>query len=226
MAPRLATVFRTLALAAFLAAAVPAAAQVAAPALRTGDTWTYQGINNYNRLPIGTWTRAVVAAGPAIRVENRTEGRVASEALFTSPGTLESGVLSDTARGTMQPALQLMPFPLAEGQSWSQKVVRTDPATRQPREMLIRGWVRGWETVKVPAGEFKALKVERTIFLGDHTEFVGRTERTETEWYVPELRGPAKIVVFEEFCERRYSCGRSYMPGVRETYELTAFKPG
>jgi hypothetical protein len=226
MAARFAPAVRFLALAALFGAAAPAIAQVAAPALRAGDTWTYQAINNYNRLPIGTWTREVVAAGPTIRVESRADGRVPSEAVFTAPGVLESGVLSDTARGSMQPALQLMPFPLAEGQSWSQKVVRTDPVTRQPREMLLRGWVKGWETVKVPAGEFKALKVERTIFLGDYTEFVGRTERTETEWYVPELRGPAKVVVFEEFCERRYSCGWVYQPGVRETYVLTAFKPG
>ena len=90
--------------------------------------------------------------------------------------------------------------------------------------MLVRGKVLGWETVKVPAGEFRAMKVERTMYLADYDTFRGNTQRTETEWYAPDIRGAAKIVVFEEFCERRYGCLMSAMPGVRATYELTSYK--
>jgi hypothetical protein len=174
----------------------------------------------------GTWTREVTAAAPGgIRVVTR-DGVEATEALFRAPGEMTSGVLGDRARGTMEPAYQLMPFPLAEGKSWSQKVVRTDPATGERREMLVTGRVRGWETVKVPAGEFKALKVERTMYLGDYDSFRGITQRTETEWYAPDIRGAAKVVVFEEFCERRYGCPMgSFMPGERATYELTSYGP-
>jgi hypothetical protein len=85
--------------------------------------------------------------------------------------------------------------------------------------------VLGWETVKVPAGEFRAMKVERTMYLGDYETFRGITQRTETEWYAPDIRGAAKVVVFEEFCERRYGCPMgSFMPGVRATYELMSYK--
>jgi hypothetical protein len=220
---------RTLLAAALVGAALslPAAAQVAAPGLKPGDTWTYRGIDNYNRLPTGSWTREVTGtAAGGIRVAVRS-GDGSFEDVYRVPGELASGVLNERASGSMEPALQLMPFPLAEGKSWSQKVVRTDPFTKERREMLVTGRVRGWETVKVPAGEFKALKVERTMYLGDYDSFRGITQRTETEWYVPELRGAAKLVVFEEFCERRYGCPMgTHMPGVRATYELTSYKGG
>jgi hypothetical protein len=213
--------------AALAGVALPVAAQVAAPALKPGDTWTYRGIDNYNRQVTGTLTREVTSAAPGgIRVVT-SDGGAATESLFRAPGELASGVLGDRARGTMEPALQVAPFPLAEGKTWSQTVIRTDPATGERREMLVTGRVRGWETVKVPAGEFKALKVERTMYLGDYDSFRGITQRTETEWYAPDIRGPAKVVVFEEYCERRFGCPMgSQMPGVRATYELTSFKGG
>jgi hypothetical protein len=92
--------------------------------------------------------------------------------------------------------------------------------------MLVTGRVRGWETVKVPAGEFKALKVERTLYLGDYDSFRGITQRTETEWYAPDVRGAAKVVVFEEFCDRPTGCAMgAFMPGERATYELTSYGP-
>jgi hypothetical protein len=212
---------------ALFGATLPLAAQVAAPALKPGDTWTYRGIDNYNRQVTGTWTRAVTAAAPGgIRVETR-DGGAAVESVYRAPGELATGVLGERARGTMEPAFQVTPFPLAEGKTWSQKVIRTDPATGERREMLVTGRVRGWETIKVPAGEFKALKVERTMYLGDYDSFRGITQRTETEWYAPDVRGAAKLVVFEEYCERRFGCPMgSLMPGARATYELTSFKGG
>lgn len=227
MSPLVALSSRTLLAAALLGTSLSVAAQVAAPALKAGDTWTYRGIDNYNRLPTGMWTREVTStAASGIRVAVRSaDGSV--DDLFRAPGELTSGVLNDRARGTMDPAFQLMPFPLAEGKSWSQKVIRTDPVTNEKREMLVQGKVLGWETIKVPAGEFKAIKVERTMYLGDYDSFRGITQRTETEWYAPDIRGAAKVVVFEEFCERRYGCPMgSFMPGVRATYELTSYRGG
>jgi len=227
MSPLKSMSLRALLASVLLGTSLSVAAQVAAPALKAGDTWTYRGIDNYNRLPTGTWTREVTGTeASGIRVAVRSaDGSI--DDLFRAPGELASGVLNDRARGTMDPALQLMPFPLAEGKSWSQKVIRTDPVTNEKREMLVQGKVLGWETIKVPAGEFKAIKVERTMYLGDYDSFRGITQRTETEWYAPDIRGAAKVVVFEEFCERRYGCAMgSFMPGVRATYELTSYRGG
>ena len=218
---------RALIAAALLGTSLSVVAQVTAPTLKAGDTWTYRGIDNYNKQVTGTWTREVTSTDAGgIRVAVRSADGSFDD-LFRAPGELASGVLNDRASGTMDPAFQLMPFPLAEGKSWSQKVIRTDPFSHEKREMLVRGKVHGWETIKVPAGEFRAMKIERTMYLGDYDTFRGITQRTETEWYAPDIRGAAKVVVFEEFCERRYGCPMgSFMPGVRATYELTSYKGG
>jgi hypothetical protein len=89
----------------------------------------------------------------------------------------------------------------------------------------VDGRVVGWETVRVPAGEFRALRVERRMRLGDWDQFRGETWRAETEWFVPEVGAPVKLTVFEEYPERRFSMW-SFMPGERLTYELTGWKKG
>ncbi|MBC7780010.1 MAG: hypothetical protein H7125_07880 [Proteobacteria bacterium] len=46
--------------------------------------------------------------------------------------------------------------------------------------------VGGWENVKVPAGEFRALRVTRDLFLGDHEPHRTETRRVEIDWYSPQ----------------------------------------
>ncbi len=203
--------------------AAPAFAQVAtAPAVGTGESWTYREINDYNRLPIREVTRQVAGGAPDLRVVSRT-GSVESTSGFARPGVLASGVLNDRAQGTLTPALDLMPFPLEPGQRWSQTVQRRDPVTGEVRNVRVDGRVVGWETVRVPAGEFKALRVERRMWLGDWDQFRGETWRAETEWYAPDVNAPVKLTVFEEYPPHRYSL-MSFMPGDRVTYELTSWK--
>jgi hypothetical protein len=218
---------RILIAAALVAVSAPAVAQVAAPAFRAGDSWTYRMVNNYNRQVVGTWTREVTSAAAGGIAFDTRAGAISSPSVFRAPGEMTSGVLGDRASGSMEPAFQLAPFPLTEGRSWSQNVVRTDPVSNEQRPMLVQGRVRGWETVKVPAGEFKAIKVERTMYLGDYDSFRGITVRTETEWFAPEVKGPVKLVVFEEYCERRFGCPMgTQFPGERSTSELTAYRGG
>ena len=47
----------------------------------------------------------------------------------------------------------------------------------------------GWERIKVPAGEFDALRVERRVFF-DYLEYTvrGRSEILEYEWYAPSVK--------------------------------------
>lgn len=208
-------------------AAVPAFAQVAAaPALAAGESWTYREINAFNRLPIGDVTRQVTAASGEIRVVSRSgPTRPETQAGFVRPGFLSDGALNDRARGALQPPLEVMPFPLEPGKRWSQTVRRQDPVTNELRDVHVDGRVVGWETVRVPAGEYRALKVERRMRLGDWDQFRGETWRAETEWYAPEVNGPVKITVFEEYPERRFSMW-SFMPGERVVYELTSHKRG
>jgi len=212
-----------------LAIAQPTSAEVAAPTLKAGDSWSYRQINAYNKADAGIVSRDVKAAGAReIRMVTRSsDGRVLDEASYSGPGMLAAGMLSDRASGTLSPALELAPYPLREGAKWTQRVTRDDVVSREKRATLIIGKVLGWEAVKVPAGEFRALRIERRIELGDHDPFRGPTLRWETEWYSPEVKAAVKLEVFEEYYEHRYN--RAFaplLPGERSIYELVSYKSG
>jgi hypothetical protein len=218
------TAARLIAVTAIAWTGVAAAQNIAAPAYSVGETWTYNEINDYNRLQRGTLERAVIAAGGETTIVTRdATGAVVDQARLAG-GTLREGSLNDRALGRLEPGLDLRPFPLAEGQRWKQTIQRADPRWNESRRVLVYGRVAGWESVRVPAGEFKAIKIVRDMYLGDHDPFRNETMRTETEWYVPELKMPVKLTVFEEYRPHRYAVVGAMQPGDRYTLELASFK--
>jgi len=228
MKPISRSAFRTGLLAAVLAATPVFAADVAAPTLTAGDTWTYRHVDGYNKLEVGTVTSIVQTSGARdIRlVTSSTAGTPQFESTYSGPGLLASGILSARAEGKMNPPLKLTPYPLREGEEWKQNVVRDDVMSREKRTTELRGKVIGWETVKVPAGEFRALLIERAFDLGDYDPFRGTTLRYEKEWYSPDVKGTVKLEVFEEYFESRYGRLALPAPGTRAIYELVSFKAG
>jgi len=214
--------------AALVGAPLGFAADLPAPALQAGDTWTYRHIDGYNKLDVGTVSLAVEAARAGdIRLVTRSgDGRYASQSTYAGPGRLAAGTLSARAEGALNPPLELARYPLQEGERWRQTVVRSDVLSGEPRATALEVKVIGWQTVKVPAGEFRALLVERRIDLGDYDPFRGPTLRWEKEWYAPEVKGAVKLEVFEEYFENRYNRLQSPMPGTRAIYELVSYKAG
>ena len=204
------------------------ACAVDAAPLRAGDTWRYQAVDGYNGLPQGTWRQTVTAAGAnELRLELRREDAASGEvSVYAAHGVLTSGRLNPRATGSLEPALQLLPFPLTEGKRWRQDVTRRDPQLYDARDVRLLGRVAGWETVKVPAGEFRAIKIIREFYLGDHDPFRRQTKLTEYEWYVPELKHWAKMQTFEEFHYTEDNAAGSYNQGDRLVMELLSFEPG
>lgn len=204
------------------------AADVPAPLFQAGDTWTYRHIDGYNKLDVGTVSLAVAAAGARdIRFVMRSgDGTFQTESIYAAPGLLANGILSERAEGAMNPPLKLTPYPLREGEQWRQTVVRDDVMSREKRETQLSGRVIGWQTVKVPAGEFRALLIERAFELGDYDPFRGPTLRYEKEWYSPDVKGTVKLEVFEEYFYHRYNRLEIPAPGTRAIYELVSYKAG
>jgi hypothetical protein len=202
-------------------------AQVEAPSYRAGESWTYREINGYNNLERATVIREVAQADGTVRIVTKFgDGKLISDAVYPTPGALHSGALNDRARGTFEPALAMTPYPLAEGQRWSEKVVRSDETWKEPRQTRVDGRIHGWETVRVPMGEFKALRIERVIYVGDQDPFRGQTTREEIEWYVPELKMPVKLQVREFYRNHPYNVTGRIYPGDWFIHELTAMKRG
>ena len=74
---------------------------------------------------------------------------------------------------------------------------------------------------------FRALNVERELYLGDYDSFRGQTRLTEHEWYVPELKHWVKLQNWEEYHEAGHNVASgSYYQGERQVFELLSFQPG
>jgi len=169
-------------------AAEAPAASVAAPALKGGESWVYEQINQYNRTEVRTITFTLTARAGGFELvgrSNRGEDPVRSESV-TAPWQI-SAQSTGTARRSFDPGLTEIPFPLAPGQRWKEKLRVTDERGGTQRWSVSGRAVR-WERVKTPAGEFEALRVERQMNLGDGDAVWGSTSVHDIFWYVPEVK--------------------------------------
>ncbi len=180
------------------AALVPAAPAAAASSV--GDTYVYQRVNGYNkelRGKIHYQVDRVAADRITVSVSpDNAEAGWAHTAIYTKEGNwvralVEShGVPEDYQFATAYPAYV---FPLDPGKSWSVRVNATVPGTYTPkRSVRVDGSVIGNERIRVPAGEFDAIKVRRIVYTGDADTFRKETRVTEFDWYVPALGRPVR----------------------------------
>jgi hypothetical protein len=85
----------------------------------------------------------------------------------------------------------------------------------------LYGSVHGWEKVRVPAGEFDAIKIVRDLYLGDPEWRRSETRRTEFDWYAPEVKWIVKQEWAEEYQDNSGDSGRQN--GDRLLRELVSF---
>jgi hypothetical protein len=202
---------------------------VAAPKYARGDAWTYREIDGYGqRRELGRWVAEVTEAGPdatVITVHSTARADV-EERRVQSTGAISSGRIStQVPSGTFSPPLQLYPATLAPGERWSQATQRSDATVGGTRALRIEGRVIGWEKVRVPAGEFDALRIERTLYLGDSGRYRTQTRRYETEWYAPAVKGPVKLQLWEQWSDPTITRMLQHiLTNNRELYELVEYR--
>ena len=141
--------------------AEPAVAQpLAAPAVKPGDAWVYSetsdGRDGWRQIRV---ERVVLRAGPSgIVTSNRPVGssQPPTERLAGADWSLFRSV-----NGRETVVNRPLVFPLAPGKTWEVEVTEEQP-NRQLGRRHIRHAYRavGWEEVTVPAGTFRALKIE------------------------------------------------------------------
>jgi hypothetical protein len=198
------------------------------PDIKIGDSWTYEERDGYNHNLKSGWTGDVISA------EGIERGGIGVFFLDSSGGTyrrdwthsygrpwnLSKQVFPGGREISFEPALLSLPFPLEAGRSWRQDVAVTDSATGKSRTWKVYGKVRGWEKVKVPAGEFLALKVVKDIYLGDADWWRSETRRSEVDWYTPAV----KWIVKHEEAEDYYAEGDLGLQyGDRTVWELVSY---
>jgi hypothetical protein len=185
---------------------------VAAPVPAVGDSWTYQYTDvwkgakgNINRMEVA----AIDQAGIHIAIKRAASGALISTQLFSND-------MNPIERGGMHfaPSFARYAFPLAPGKEWQSAIVGDNSKAGKQWHYQIRGKVQDWEKVRVPAGEFDALKVTIDAQYADAQGRPGG-KLTETVWFVPALNNYVRLDFQDSDAE-----GRLYS---RDSWELTAY---
>jgi hypothetical protein len=188
-------------------------APVPKPAVKVGDRWTYRTIDHFTNRTLSEIDHEVTFVGPdAIFVVERPKGGESElDARYTSEW---AGVASAIGEVFKTPA-NILKFPLKVGGKheaiFETSAVRVGSG-RWKAEMTTT--VVGWEEVTVPAGKFRALKIEaQGTFQGLDTRYAGIAQRIF--WYVPEVKRWVKA-----YRESRVNNALS----LKESLELVDFK--
>ena len=159
---------------------------VPAPEIQVHDTWTYRVRDGFTGLPRGEQTHAVVeVSGDMVRVAGEVE-RGDGLQLYDRAWNWLRRPATNLQIFEYRPAYRAFAFPLEPGKRWRERLTAIDPADGRQFPVWIDGAVLGWERVRVPAGDFDALKVERQVYF-EYWEYAlrGRSLIHEVEWYAP-----------------------------------------
>lgn len=169
-------------------------AQVPAPEIRVGDEWTYSVRDGFTGLDRGSQRYRITEAGSdRIVIAVSREGAGDEIHVYDRQWNWLRRPATNLQAFAYSPAYQAFAFPLAGGRTWKARLTATDPADGRRFPLTIDGAALGWERVKVPAGEFDALKVRRAVFFDYYESTVrGRSEIVETEWYAPAVKQAVK----------------------------------
>jgi len=170
------------------------AAEVRAPEVRPGSVWHYAVTDGFTRLPRTTIEyRIDNIHADALTVQVVTGGANQSTELYTRDWNWLRRPATNMQLFEYNPAYRAFDFPLVAGKKWSYRGTATDPADHRSFPVRIDAEVLGWERVRVPAGEFDAVKVRRHVILDYWLQGVrGQSVILETDWYAPSLNQVAR----------------------------------
>lgn len=191
------TAVRTLALAACLCLAPEAAlaqadGPVARPEVKAGDSWVYRRIELESGKVTGRPTSRVAFANDKVIQVVVIRGKQGDEVDETY--TADWNAIALAGGGNFAPHAGTFRFPLVVGESWRADFENTVPrlgAFQVKHERTVK--VVGWEDVEVPAGKFRALKLEVTGSFQRLDRAVSGSATTLI-WYAPQVKRWVKWV--------------------------------
>ena len=170
----------------FSCAAIAQAQDVPRPDVKAGDSWTFRRVEyETNAVTAVFVTRATFANDRVIHlVSNREGGEKEVDSIFTA----EWNQVSSANSGIFEPHQDIFRFPLRPGNTHEARYEVKFPqqgAYQVRQERKVR--VAGWEEVTVPAGRFRALRVESEGTFQRLDRSLSGTVK-EVMWYVPEVK--------------------------------------
>jgi hypothetical protein len=207
----------------------PVGEGVRAPQLSVGDHWQYKVTDNLRRGIVSQLDVEVVAVtGGAARIRSEyvaADGRSEWIDEVDGEGGLRAGSLYHEPPRPFSPPAELLAFPLDQGKIWRQTIdtLRTDTGLND--QILIYGRVDTPGMTTVPAGNFNAVYVYRTVRLDDEEFWRTRTSLRDTLWYVPEVKAPVRESRDAQYTEKD-SSDPATIRTESITLELESFRPG
>lgn len=177
-----------------LAVALGSSAVPAAGAPAVGDAFTYRLVNGYNKEVRGQLLQEVTGTGSARVTYSVTPDSAMAGWPHTVVVTSEGNWLRNLVDShgekieyVFASAYPAFVFPLDAGKTWSLRVNATAAGAGRSRSVRVDGKVLGAERIRVQAGEFDTIKVQRRVYPGDEAFMLGETQITEIDWYAPAL---------------------------------------
>jgi hypothetical protein len=199
---------------------------VQSPDVALGDSWTYAERDGHDGAIKTTWSSDVVAVDDKqVEILSLDVTSDTSRGDYTTWYSRRWNLLGESRPSggrtlSFEPALVYLPFPLEPGKSWHQELAVKDSVNGKSTAWKVDGKVAGWERVKVPAGEFDAIKIVRQIDISDADSPGFETRRSEVDWYAP----AAKSIVRHEESEQYYQSSQNRLtPGNRIVRELVTY---
>jgi len=180
-------------------------ATVPRPTVRVGDTYVYESRDPDNVEPAITTKRTVISTNDGILLAtlslNSRNAKV-RKLSFDRDWNLVSTRNADNSGFNYSPPVQYFDFPLFPGKTWRQISTEQDTKTGKTRTHTVSGLVGGWESISVPAGNFRAIRVNLDTEVLDPATGE-RISGTDTSWYVPEVHRSVKSMTSGKDGKRR-----------------------
>ena len=161
----------------------------AVPAVTVGESWTYRVRDGFTGLDRGTERYLVQQMSAGNITVARERSGIEEVQVYDNGWNWLKRPATNMQPFDYSPAYPAFDFPLAPGKRWNARVTATDPRDGRRFPVHLDGQVIGWERIKVPAGEFDALKIVRTVYV-DYWEISvrGSSRIIEQEWYAPAVK--------------------------------------
>ena len=181
---------------------------VAPAAVQVGDYWEYAVRDAYTGFDRGIHRVQVKSVSDdRWTVDVTRNGEPVDSFVYRTGWNGLEHPLPNIGRFRFDPAFPAYEYPLSPGKSWYRVITAIDPDNGARYRMHTHSRVAGWERIRVPAGEFDALRIERQIFAGNGTGFKSQETIRETDWYVPALGQVARSEASSEHFDDSRSGG-------------------
>lgn len=181
---------------AFMQSAYAQPAPVERPALKPGTEWVYK-VDNSKRDkpgPAAELKRVVKEVGAKeVAIDVTLPSGTRTTAMSRELNPYSEGMTSGAARAS--DAMPYFSFPLAPGKTYAGKLAYPAPIGGGSINIDMATKVLDWEDVTVPAGKFRALKIEAN---GKASGVVTGTRKI-TLWYVPEVANYVRMEFYMSY---------------------------